>query len=84
MPDHLRRLCRALEIEPVLMDAPLANFVRTVRPVVARISEDELPMALAAVMSVLGRAAAGQDLLGGLRSVTVVSGDGADIDNNNA
>lgn len=67
----------ALELQELRLLLPdlTANFLRTIQPVVAKIDEDQLPVTLAAVLDVVGRAAAGMDPAPDIQQVNVVSGD---------
>lgn len=47
-------------VQPMLLEPLTARFLGTIRPVVQRIKPDLLPVALAAVLDVAGRAAAGE------------------------
>lgn len=67
----------ALELQELRLLLPdlTANFLRTIQPVVARIDETQLPVTLAAVLDIVGRAAAGMAPDPDIQQVNVVSGD---------
>lgn len=59
----------------LLLPDMTANFIRTIQPVIAKIDEDRLPVALAAILDIAGRAAAGIEPAPDVQQVNVVSGD---------
>ncbi len=75
--DH-DQVIEALELQEVnvLLPDMLANFLRTMQPVIAKIDDDHLPVVLAAIMDVAGRAAAGIEPVSEVRQVNLVAGDG--------
>lgn len=68
----------ALELQEVnvLLPDMLVNFMRTMQPVIAKIDDDQLPIVLAAILDIAGRAAAGVDPIPDVRQVNLVAGDG--------
>ena len=75
--DH-EPVINALELQEVHLLLPniTANFLRTVQPVMDKIDDDRLPVALAAILDVAARAAAGIDPAPDIRQVNLVAGDG--------
>ena len=60
----------------VLLPDITANFLRTIQPVMDKIDDERLPVALAAILDVAARAAAGLDPAPDIRQVNLVTGEG--------
>lgn len=70
-------LVAALQLVEVhtLLPEMAAHFLRTIQPVMDQIPEDQLPLALAAILDVAGRAAAGMEPVPSVGQVNIVAGD---------